>query len=375
MTRRVLHIVGSIDSEAAGPSVSVPRLAEAQARAGVEVMIATVGGPQDGPSRTVIEHRRFAHSFASLPGFSQLRLSRELHRFLRTEGPRLDIIHTHGLWLAPNVYPAAAAKRGACFVLSPRGMLGEPALQFSRFKKRLFWHVAQERALRHASLIHVTCQEEECDVRDFGIATPTAVVPNGVDIPPLLAADATAPRREVLSLGRVHPKKGLDRLINAWTKVEKDFPEWRLRIIGPSEVGHAAALQGLAAKLGCRQVSIEPPLFGEEKLGAYRSAGLFVLPTLHENFGMTVAEALAAGTPVISTKGAPWAGLDSQRAGRWIEHGPEPLVAALRELLALSDEARVQMGLRGRAWMAREFSWDTVADSLLNAYSRARTPK
>ncbi len=195
------------------------------------------------------------------------------------------------------------------------------------------------------------------------------LAPNGVDIPD---SDAPAPKsgyRTILSLGRVHPKKGLDRLVSAFAALECEFPGWRLRIIGPSEIGYGEKLKQLVGELGASSITVEPPLFGADKLDAYREAEIFVLPTLHENFAMTVAEALAAGTPVISTKGAPWAGLETERCGRWIDHGVEPLAAALRATMALSDAERADMGVRGRAWMKRDFSWRAVASTLSDAYT------
>ena len=101
---------------------------------------------------------------------------------------------------------------------------------------------------------------------------------------------------------------------------------------------------------------------------AYRYADVFALPTLNENFGLTVAEALAAGTPVISTKGAPWSGLEREGCGWWIEHGIEPLAAALAHAMALPREALRAMGDKGREWMARDFSWDCVGRNMLGVY-------
>ena len=95
---------------------------------------------------------------------------------------------------------------------------------------------------------------------------------------------------------------------------------------------------------------------------------LFVLPTLSENFAITVAEALAAGTPVIATKGAPWHGLEREDCGWWIDHGVEPLVAALAKAMTMQREALQAMGAKGRAWMARDFSWDRVANDMLDVY-------
>src|SRR5262249_61773259 len=107
-------------------------------------------------------------------------------------------------------------------------------------------------------------------------------------------------------------------------------PEWRLRIVGPDELGHASELAALAAELKTERVSIEDSLKGDAKTAAYRSADFFVLPTLNENFAITVAEALAAGTPVIATKGAPWHGLASKGCGWWVDHGGGPHVEGRR---------------------------------------------
>src|SRR5438046_2768308 len=115
-------------------------------------------------------------------------------------------------------------------------------------------------------------------------------------------------------------------------------------------------------------VAINGPVYGEAKWDAYRAADLFVLPTLNENFGLTVAEALAAETPVISTKGAPWNRLEPEGCGWWIDHGVEPLAATLQTAMAMPRTALRGMGAKGRAWMAREFSWDHTATDMLSVY-------
>lgn len=367
---RILHILASIESEAAGPSVSVPRLAEAQARLGAEVEIATIGDPlAPHPKRTLVPHTIYPQNFRTFPILSSLRLSNEMQRLMIQAPQKFDVIHSHGLWLAPNIYPAMAVRKGVTWVAAPRGMLGAEALRFSAIKKRLFWLAVQNRALSQASLIHATSEQEATEIRKAGITVPSVVVPNGVDIPPPPTRQKRAnTSRTILSLGRIHKKKGLDRLIAAWAPIERAHPEWLVRIVGPNEGGHAEELIKLIAELGCTRVHIEDPIFGQEKLEAYRESDVFVLSTQNENFAMTVAESLAAGTPVISTKGAPWAGLEENNCGLWIDHGPEPLTAALRQVLQMSDEERTNMGLRGRDWMARDFSWDGVASSLLCAY-------
>jgi len=117
-----------------------------------------------------------------------------------------------------------------------------------------------------------------------------------------------------------------------------------------------------------KRVSIEGPVAGDAKTAAYREADLFVLPTLNENFAITVAEALSFGTPVIATKGAPWRGLASEGCGWWVDHGVEPLAAALTDAMAMGRRALQTKGAKGRAWMKRDFSWDCVAHDMLDVY-------
>ena len=99
-----------------------------------------------------------------------------------------------------------------------------------------------------------------------------------------------------------------------------------------------------------------------------RNAGLFVLNTMNENFGMTVAESLAGGVPVISSKGAPWSGLESHGCGWWIDHGQDPLVAALKAAMSLPSAKRAQMGAAGLAWVRRDFGWEGIAQRMASIY-------
>jgi glycosyltransferase involved in cell wall biosynthesis len=301
----------------------------------------------------------------------ELRCSSELVSALHETAPNVDVIHDHGLWLMPNVNAGRVALRARKpFIVSPRGMLGAAALAFSHTKKRIAWALLQGDVVRRASCIHATSEQEHDEIRDFGLNNPVAIIPNGIDVPELQVPplSATAAGRVVLSLGCIHPKKGLDTLVRAWARVETMHPEWQLRIIGPSELGCAGELARLATELKTQRVSIEGPVAGDAKIAAYQEADLFVLPTLNENFAITVAEALTAGTPVIATKGAPWHGLVREGCGWWIDHGVEPLSAALANALVMSREALQAMGTKGRAWMARDFSWDHVAHDMLEVY-------
>jgi glycosyltransferase involved in cell wall biosynthesis len=371
---RAAHVIAGIDPVDGGPSYSVPRLCEALAAAGAEMVLLSVareaGGQRDAYCRGYRDCR-FAWDYARIPILRGLRSSQGLSRALRDAAVTSDVIHNHGLWLMPNVRACvAAASEPRPLVISPRGMLAPAALGFSRLKKRAFWALLQGPAVRGAACIHATSEQEYEEIRGFGLANPVAIIPNGIDLPELAVQPSAwpAPERVVLSLGRIHPKKGLGGLLHAWAKVEAECRSWRLKIVGPPEAEHDEELRALAMALGLARVSIEGPVYGDAKTAAYREADLFVLPTLNENFGLTVAEALAAGAPAISTKGAPWSGLATEGCGWWIDHGVEPLAAALAHAMALPRESLTAMGDKGREWMLRNFSWDRIGHDMLDVY-------
>lgn len=372
---RAAHVIAGLDPVYGGPSYCVPRLCEAVAAAGVETILLSVAsgaGEQRVANDRGYQDWRFAWDYAGVPILRALRSSKGLSRALRCAALTADVVHNHGLWLMPNVSAGkAAAARRVPVVISLHGMLAPTAFAFSHLKKRAFWRLLQGSAVQQTACIHATSEQEYRDIRSFGLVNPVAIIPNGIDLPELPARSRArlANERVVLALGRVHPIKGLACLVNAWSKVEAGFPGWRLKIVGPPEAGHQDELQALAGELGLTRVSIDGPVYGDAKTAAYREADIFVLPTLNENFGLTVAEALAAGTPAISTKGAPWSGLQSEDCGWWIDHGVDPLAAALAHAMDLPREALRRMGDKGREWMARDFSWSGVAHDMVRVYS------
>lgn len=354
------QIVASIDDEAAGPSYSVVSLSQALSASGCDSKVMAIGRRISEPGLEI-----FGNDWALVPGVRRLMCSAPLLRALDIAARRGAVLHGHGLWLMPNIQPARiAARHRVPLLVSPRGMLGPEALAFSSVRKKVMWALAQRRALELVDCFHATSLNEFEDIRRMSIGAPVAVIPNGIHIPD----SEPNPTYTILHLGRLHPKKGIDRLVEAWSRLAIDFPAWRLRIVGPSEIGYRQALEAQVARLKAPRVSFEASLFGPDKWRAYRTAGLFVLPTLNENFGMVVAEALAAGTPVISTKGAPWPGLVEQRCGWWVDHGVDALEAALRHALTYSPGDRLAMGLRGRDWMRREFGWEGIAARMAATY-------
>lgn len=359
------QVVSHIDQEASGPAYSVPRLAAAVAGHGHEVVLATLdrgGGEYD---LGVVRHAAFRQA-----GFPRkLGRSPTMRAWFRRAGVEgIELIHSHGLWMLPNIYSArAAALAGIPHVVSPRGTLDPAALVYSRRLKQLVWNLGQGAALRSATALHATSEAEAGHIRAQGLRQPIIVSPNGIDIPEV-SRPKRGSRRTLLYLGRLHEKKGLDMLTAAWEALEPEHPDWDLRIVGR---GTPEFEESLARDINARGLSravIEGAVYGEAKLDAFQRADLFVLPTRGENFGMVVAEALAAGTPVVTTTGAPWEGLTTKRVGWWCAPDAGAIKAALSEALTAAPETLELMGARGRVWMKAAYGWDEIGERMAHAY-------
>jgi glycosyltransferase involved in cell wall biosynthesis len=256
-------------------------------------------------------------------------------------------------------------------------MLTAWALRHKRIKKALALALYQYRDLKLAAMFHATAGSEVQDIRRLSLRHPVAVAPLGVELPP---PDTGQERhrngsRMALFISRVHPKKGLFNLVDSWARVRPNG--WKMVVAGPDQDGHAAAVKARAEARGiASDWEFVGAVFGEKKDRLYAQADFFVLPTHSENFGVVVIEALAHRVPVITTKGAPWAELLSQRCGWWIDIGVEPLAGALREAMGLSDEERRSMGENGRRLVEAKYTWPAIAEQMRAAYEsvcRSRT--
>jgi len=366
---RLIHIVPAISETANGPTYTVVRLCEALIKAGNDV---TLGAMDWSPVRS---NPVFAKTFPMGVGPKRLGRSPEMSRWLTRESNTqiLDVIHSHGMWQMCVIYPAQAAKNARKnLVVSPRGAFSPWAMKHGSWVKSFFWSLVQRPALEQASCFHATAESEYEDIRRLGFKQPVAIIPNGIDVEKYDKRKASD-LRTLLFLGRIHPQKGVNVLLTSWAAVMDHFPQWRLQLVGTDRAygrvdGYLEQMKQLAAKLKLKRVEFVDPLYGKAKLMAYREADLFVLPTHSENFGVTVAEALAAGTPVIVTKGAPWEGLKTHRAGWWINVGVDPLVAALRQAMAESSDELAKRGFNGREWMIQDFSWATIGIKMDQTY-------
>lgn len=378
---KALHVVASINREVGGPAVTVSRLAATLAQFGVETSIATLDyarhGPQLPSAGVRIESVAATALTRGLRGWSP-RFARKVAALAEAGA---DVVHNHGLWMFPNYYARRAARaRRVPLLVSPRGMLDQWSLRRSRIRKAIAWQLIERENLACAQLFHATSTFEANAIRAARIAQPIAIIPNGVDMP----EPAQIPGRErlekmhaglagrewLLFMARLHPKKGLAELLSVWRGLAPRFPDWQLVVAGPDLDGHGADMRASAAACGLSErITFAGMLSGEEKACALANAGLMALPTHSENFGIVVAEALAHGTPAITTHAAPWQELQEARCGWWIEDREEALKEALSEAMSLPPDQRRAMGARGRMLVAERYSWNRIGQEMLAAYN------
>jgi glycosyltransferase involved in cell wall biosynthesis len=282
---------------------------------------------------------------------------------MRELRPSLDLVHDNGLWLPHNHAIARAARKfNLPRVLTPRGMLEPWAVRYRRLKKTVAWTLYQRRDINSAAVIHATSAGEADNLRRIGLSNPVVVVPNGIDVPPQIrvGTEVSGSSRRALFIGRLHPGKGIPMLLEAWAREQPK--NWELIIAGPAEVGHDREIRNAIERLGLDDsVRLIGPVYGARKISLYKSAHLSILPTHSENFGISVAEALAHEVPVLTTTGAPWRLLEDENCGWWVRADVSGLQEGLRVATSTPTSQLRQMGRRGRSVMKARFAWNQVA--------------
>lgn len=374
---KVLHVVASINRDVGGVARSVPALADAQCAAGIDACVASLDYRRHGPM--LLPVRATHHE----------RLAGPLTRWFRGWSPAFAgslsrlaadsaIVHNHGLWMQPNRDARIAAVRHRRpLVVSLRGMLEPWSRQRSRGRKALAWWAFERRNLGSAALVHATSAMEVAAAHSVLGPRPVALLPNGVEVPATIDAAESRARlghlpapRVALFLSRLHPKKGLELLLDAWAAVAAEASDWCLAIAGAGAPDYRAALEARVRRLGLdRRVCFLGAVDGMLRSDLLAGAQLHLLPTFSENFGNSVAESLAHGCPVITTTAAPWQGLVAHRAGWWIAPEPAAVESALETALSTPAAELRAMGERGRQWMQYEFAWDALGRRWRETYA------
>ena len=282
-----------------------------------------------------------------------------------------DVVHINCCWMPACAFTQKWAQAlGYKVVLTPHGML-EPWIMARHYwsKKVPALLLYQKSAVVKADVLHATAKSEKENLQRLGYNDRIKVIANGIDVEDIEMKPSWKRNKEILFLSRIHVKKGINFLLEAVAQLKEQMEGYVIRIAGEGDVTYIEELKQLAARLGISQLIIfEGGVYGNRKWELFRQADLFILPTHSENFGIVVAEALASGTPVITTMGTPWSELESQRCGWWTEVGTEATAQALCNFLSLTGDELEMMGRNGRKLVEEKYSVRKVAKEFVDMY-------
>jgi glycosyltransferase involved in cell wall biosynthesis len=203
----------------------------------------------------------------------------------------------------------------------------------------------------------------------LGFNDKIAVIPNGIEMKNISVKSGWKKTKTVLYLSRIHPKKGIELLIDAAAQIKDILVDYRIIIAGEGDMHYIQLLKNRVQEQNMVPVfDFVGSVYGEKKWTLFHNADIFILPTYSENFGIVIAEALASGTPVITTKGTPWEELNTHHCGWWIDNNIDTIAKTLKEAIALSEEEYRQMGIRGRTLITNNYSMEIVAQKMIQLY-------
>jgi glycosyltransferase involved in cell wall biosynthesis len=393
---KILHLIPSLSPVRGGPSQAVIEMVQAQRQQGLDAVIATTNDHGDetfsapygqliqsgsisalaGPSVPVWIFPRVFSGVAALREFA---VAPSMVPWLWQHAADFDLVHIHAIFNYPTTMGMAIARaRGIPYVVRPIGSLCRWSLEQGKTKKQLYLQSVGRRLLSMSDALHFTAPQERQEAQAAGFHGASFILPHGVHIP-LPVVDARqrlvnelqipADHRILLFLSRLHPKKGIENLVDALAELAEE--NFTLVIAGSGDADYEAAIHQRiqAAGLGqrVRQVGF---VSGEWKTCLLQGADLFVLPSYSENLGIALLEAMAAGLPVVTTPEVAIAPLiERHQTGRVTPAQSPALAAAIHHYLHHPELAR-RDGQHGQNLVQTEFSWPTQAARLMEQYAR-----
>ena len=361
---KILHYIPSIDRTSGGVGMYMQLLAKELGKL-CDLYIAT-----STPEKPlIIENARIITIPSKISEFRKMK--KEWCRLLNEIKP--DLVHVNCCWMPQSSFTQKwAQKLGYKVILTPHGML-EPWIISRHYwtKKVPALLLYQKSAIVKADCIHATAESEKENILKLGYNSKIEVIANGIDVENIVMKDNWERKKNILFLSRVHVKKGIEFLLEALSMIKEQVNGYTINIAGEGDPEYIVSLKKKAKKLGIYDiVNFCGGVYGEEKWKLFRDADVFVLPTYSENFGIVIGEALASGTPVITTKGTPWEELNTEHCGWWTEIGAKATEEALLNFLNLSEDKLKEMGNNGRKLIENKYSTKKIAQEMYSLYNK-----
>lgn len=364
MNMKALHS-GSLDVNAGGPALSMSLTLKGLEKAGVKTVALCEEIAADGKLIAPDLNVRFTHR-GKYGTFAYVNNIREC---LKKE-ENVDIYHIHGTWMHHGLAVSQYAnKLRKPYLVSPRGMLYPQALAHHALLKKTMMWLYQGKVFADAACVQATCKEEMEHYRALGFKTPVAVLPNPIEINGVI--DREIPGKPIFKvgyLGRIHPRKRVERLIYAFSELREELKDCHLMIIGGGDDTYRTFLEAEVKRLDVKNVEFVGFLTGREKDDAITGLSLLVVPSDFENFGNIVTEALVRGVPVVASKGMPWQELEEYHCGWWIDNDQESINRALSEAIAIPTKERRRMGMNGKRLMREKYSVEVLGKKMKRLY-------
>jgi len=372
----ILYVTGSMFDESSGPYLSLMQTAETLDKRGHGVTVVGTGSPGSGrPSHWPVE----AMSFSRYGPYS-LHFAPSLRRWLNSEPWRWDVASLESVWSYVNSLVAEQCRRNKTpFMITTHGNFNPVALNISSWKKWLARHTFMKPVFNHVTCYHALTEIEYRSLREYGIREPICIIGNGIVLPDLhnlpepetLIPAECMGRRTCLYLGRLHPIKGVDRLLRAWVELQPET-DWQLVIAGDGNAAYRAELEGIAGQARHRNVHFVNFVRGSVKSAWLRYADFYVLPSYSEAFPMAVLESFSHGTPAMMTTtcGLP----EAANFGAALEVGSSEsgIMDGLVKLMSLPQSKLQNMGSRALTFVRERYDWRIICDQLEAIYGWMR---
>jgi len=381
---RIVHLINTLDPAAGGPPRVSAAIASAQAADGHDVTLASIATPHAA--------EEIQGLLDATPGIDAVKLVelprpsglRDKLTAKQTVGPLDELLcdaealHMHGVWEPVLVQAAKAARRhGIKYAVRPAGMLDPWSMSQKKLKKRLALMLGYRKMLDGAAFLHALNRDEAELVGPLGLRCRVEVVPNGVfpeqyetrvDQGGFYAKHPKLDGRPfVLFMSRIHYKKGLDILAEAFAQVAAAREDVVLVVAGPEEGAGEGFKQAIESAGLSERVFVVGPIYGETKQQALVDAACFCLPSRQEGFSVAITEALASGSPVVITDACHFPEVGEVGAGKVVPLDAARVGEALIEVLS-NGEAANEMGRRGRALVFERYVWPAVGQQLVKIF-------
>ncbi len=363
---KVLHTISGLNKGSGGPTTCTYNLVKGLRRTGIDAKILTLAPANNNDS--IISNEDFIVAVKN-DAANPFVFSRNFRDYLKTD-IGYDIYHANGLWTYPSHITAKNARDSKReYIIAPHGMLYPAGLESKPWKKKLALTLFQRYDIDQAAAIQATCRQEAEHIAALGYKKPIAIVPNSIDISGCLPVRTeTNKKRRFGFVGRIHPIKNIDIMLEAWNALGNKTAECELIIVGDGDATYKKILVEYIQKHNLNNVVFTGFLSGAELTECIRSFDYLMLVSKSENFGMVIPEALINGVPCIATEHTPWDELNSEKCGWWIKDGVGPLRATINNAIELSEEKRLDMGKRGIEFVKTNYSVEAVARKMQTLY-------